>query len=1534
MSHRCRMLALLGLGAVLAVAPSPPARAAQEPAHPRGSRNGDVVTGLDMAIEGIARAPAGGRLRWFVRTYEIVQGRDLRPAAGTAVRALAPFERSRPVAETVTDSDGRGTLAFAIPANVKESFELTIESRSPRGLTRRFAMTVTVEPRYRIEVWVDRRTYAPGQPIYVWGRVLDVAEHVPAPQRKVVVRREYPNGFVPKCESSVATDRAGVFHTVLESPGFPMDPFTIAVSTEGATPALHSGLAIARASTPALVVHAVPAKSVVSPGSIVQVSVAVRTPDGRPVPRAIVTGPSLPDAHEEDDDSAGEGNSDANSDDDTDANAGDDDDDDDDVGVGDGSADDGRRQVYRTDSHGLARIPWRVGFTSRIVDATASIRAFRAGIGEGTGVARVRIARTPVVVGWAAEGGVLVPGLSNRLFLRIHRADGQPLRAASVRLASARFETAIATTDNDGVAVVDLAVAASTRTPADNPGTTAIPASLQVGSHVEELSLPLDPEATLRARSGAPLVEPGSPLEIRLERSPAIGDVPVVVTLLAQADRERWVPVAQTTVAGQVRQIALTVPSDAVGLLWVRARPLIGPTHDEARGGGTMVWSSSQQAPDLRLLPVAGAAVEIDLQADSRGPYSSFLLALPEDAGRHLVAVLEQSLDNPLARYRLAATGSTSQLRSSALLAGTLAAGTPADNGAAAVLRNGKVVPQAMPPDPVALGRLRDPWHSRARFVFGRLGRIMRAIEKAVAARIPDDLSSVAEPVPGGGWRWNSQLMSLVELDLGPGAVSDLDGSPLTTTALLALAPDLTFDNVARRITRKRLFEILVALRHFVKEKELDYEWALRGDPARWPVELLDREDSEYDAESIARADLFDGWGRPFVVRRAPGGRARFRFLEPIVGYELLSTGPDGRLGTADDLFDPFERVLPSGSTYAEAIGEDALLARLQSVELGRAMVAALGELFEVPDAPDFEASERASASATASAIVGVGVGVGVGVSTQSSWDKLPAPIVEDHGSPLSAVLAARPQATVAVFQPAGESQRRDPPASVPSASIRQQTQLRHYLVVAGAYAANGAASFAATRLDTGAPLLVETTIPERLRPGEKVSLPLRLIALEQSQELSLLVTGEGSVEARAAGATRFVLAAGDVTEVMVNVTATRAGAGRVRLVVTDVASAGGTVLFSAAYPVRTMWHGSLRVQHSGRWIRGGGESQRLVLPANAHPLGSTLVITGGPDLLRDPGFERQRRAHPALFAWAQSFRGDPVPESLSADLTAWRANESSLSALEGACALAAFASAASASDPTAVREDDALSDQCWSGAGDCQAPAVSPQDEEVMRELWNRVKTSIRALPHESARERSAVLVALTSIVSGIPFSDGHNDSDRLRAEVSSIRQKSWLTALSRRSHPAEAARLAAALLLSDRRDAIGRELFGQARAALLAGDHGGLVLSNAGGPAMGNRAAANRAAANRAAANRAANQSAGHQSVDGHASGIRTSDQAVDSWIGTVALAIAAHQLGEDSLVEQLDRGLAPRLYLGLDRDPEATFWLLAASVSGALG
>ena len=1332
---------------------------------PRGQ-----VTGLEMGIEGNLQAPPGARVRWYVTVYEIVGGRDLRPAAGTKLRALASFHRREPVATATTDALGRARLELEVPADLEQPFQLVVEARSPRRVMRSFDVTVELGPRYRSELFVDRTRLAPGAPLRAWGRVLDLARNRPSPGHGVRLQARRADGALLGREHALRTDARGLFHATLAAPDA-AGRFKVEALAERAK-GVSRTLTAAPADEPRLVVYARPRKRVVAPGTTVQVDVVVRTPGGRPVPRATLTGLSIPVPRDKEEEVA----------------------------------------PVLTDAGGRARVPWRVTSTGDIADVTGTVRALREGIGTGSATVRVRAARVPLAVTWAVEGGALVPGLPGRVFVKASRPDGRPAAGLTVRLEGGRLTAAPATTDGAGVAVLEPTVAAvDARAPAVCRGPTVAAATLRAGSHEEELCLPVDPDSTLRVRS-APWVSAGGELEVRLLARPAVASAPVAVTLLARAHDQKWRPVGQTIAAARTGKVSVAVPSDAVGPIWVRARPLIGAERQAVRGGTALVWSAPRRGHGLRVTPAASGEVRIE-RAGGNGPGAGFVLALPVAQGKRLQRELRQSRGE-----RPEPDASVAEWQ------GFLAARTPVDSAVSAVLREGARVTLAMPADAVAEGLLRDPWRSRARFVRGRLGRLILAIEGRVARSIPDKLGEVA--VRGPGWRFNSEILNAVGADLGVKAITGLDGSPLTIAALQALDPNLTFDNVARRLTRRRLLRLLVALKDFVRAEQLDYGWARRKSPASWLNALRGRELPEGDdgdeSEEIRREDLFDAWGRPFRLVKARGARARFRFLEPVVGHELLSAGPDGRFGTRDDLFDPFARVLPAGSLYGEAVGEEALLARLRGVELSRATLAVLAGAFEVQE-PDLEVS-------------------GGGASARP-WDG-PSPLEDGRD-------ALEPRAVRGAFPAAGQFT----PLGADGARVRLELspEPRRYMIVAGAYDADGQCAFRAAPLRAGAPLFLEAAMPPRLRPGEPLRVPVHITGAGAPRQLSVDARAGGAIDVAVEGQRRFTLHKGETHTVQLQIRASRAGAGRIRL---RVLAADGSVLRRLEHRLRASWDGSLRARHISAVV--DGEARAELAPAgDARAIRSLLVVSAPRDLLRDPGFDRLGREHPALLAWAHTLRGEPMPGPLSAELARRRGREGSMPTLESACAAVA-----------------------WSAARDARhADAPHP---ELARAL-GRLRT---ASAPSDLRERGALLVALSTSASMIGGAD-----DPVAGLVNELREDGWHAVRTERSRPTVMARLAAGLLLTDRRDVPGRELFNRARAALVDGAHGGKVLPGDGG-------------------------------------------RAVDGWIGTLALALAARQLGEGALAAELARGVAPRLYLAQGGEAEAGFWLLAASVYGVFG
>ncbi len=926
---------------------------------------------------------------------------------------------------------------------------------------------------------------------------------------------------------------------------------------------------------------------------------------------------------------------------------------------------------------------------------------------------------------------------------------------------------------------------------------------VRLGTREEEVCAPVDPDATVRV-TAPPLLPATGPLHVTLARATRVARAPLRVTALARRDGA-WLPVAEALAAAGVDRVALEVPAEVEGEVWVRARPLLA-NGEPVRGGGILVHRQLAEVLRARV-SIEGAAARLALTGAGDARASAFAFALPEPEGRALLARLRGTLD-PVGA---AIDAGTTLLG----VAGLLAARTPLDAAAPAALRGGATEPLPMPDSPVNEGLLRDPWRTRARFVRGRLGRLLRALETRVEAHLPEDIDEVAVHGPRG-WALNAEVLSHVVSDIGPEGATAMDGSELTVAALATLDPQITYDNVARRITRERLLRLLVQLAHFVRTHDLDYGFARRGDPTQWLPALL-AEGDPVSGETIEPPQLFDGWGRPLAIRLARGGRARFRFLEPLPGYEVVSAGPDGRLDTGDDLWDPFARVLRSGSVYAAAVGEDVLLARLSGVEIGRATIAAPAGVFEVEPSGW---SEEPTASA------------------RVTWgEEAPAVMPVDPQPLATRAVGGRPASggSTAEVGPAG--------GDLP---VRLPVEARRVLVVAGALGADGRAAFTSEPLEAGAPVLLTARLPTRLHPGESIQVPIRLAWLGQPDDrlLDVVVEARGAIRAEIVGASQVRAPPDRPAVVTLRVTGTRTGSGTLSLVV----RAAQSTLRTLSTRVAVVPAGLLRAQHDGAFVQGHAVLE-AELPEDARPVRAELVVSAGaPGMARDPGLSTAAQRWPSLFAWTWAMRGEAPPAEVEAAL---RGAVGSSTPLSAACAVVSW-SARAAEDEHAEAERAAA------------VAALSPPTDPA---------------------SQMAVLVALSGAASGLPAGTG--EVDPVAALAAQLRERAWAMPHEARDRPALLARAAAGLLLADPRDAVGRQLVQVVRAELAAGARDGLVLGGA-----------------------------------------------ADGWIGTLALAIAARQIADDDLADRLARGAAPRAYLAARDDEEAAFWLLAASLLGALG
>ncbi|MEM6954467.1 MAG: hypothetical protein AAF645_02230 [Myxococcota bacterium] len=1046
-----------------------------------------------------------------------------------------------------------------------------------------------------------------------------------------------------------------------------------------------------------------------------------------------------------------------------------------------------------TDGRGEARLRLPVEDTRRMRgefrDHTVSFHARAPGLGSASATTSVRVSAHSHATTLRIEGSSLSAGIDARVTAIVAGINGEPAEGRSVVLEGPAIGRHEGQSDASGVVAFDVQVPIGARDEQCG-GTAATSATLtSPGSVRRQLCLPINVDATTRPRISG---DGGEELQVSIARRADVRRAPVLVTL-HRADAQR-APIAAVITRGDTA----TLPYLQRERVLVRTRAL----DDQRPLAGTYVAYEpvSELAPPA--IEAAGSDDSIRVSVVQPEEATTVWMALPPSA---------LSAFNVGARRSMPRRGFERALRIGSV---------PRDDAAPFARRSGRVVPL---PEPAAGAMLRDPWRARERFVEGRLALVFRAIEARYDQSGPGDMDAVLS-IEGGRFQLREELMATLDSgSLGAEGATGLGGEPLTISRLKELDSRFDVHSVARRVTRRRLFGLLLALRDFVRERGFDLPWARPGDPSLWLEPLQGRYVQGFG--SVDARALADGWGRPFALRRV--SRARYSAVQPVAGFELVSAGRDGRFGTGDDVRDPTARVLAEGSLYADAVGETALVARLSGVELGRASAMTLAESFGMGIAP-------------------IPFARGGGDHLTLNQPGLP-PALPDHRFELSLERPLEPfDVPSATSTGTGEQ----------SEVLRVGEEPRTWRVIA--LTTTGRRGF--ERLDAGtragSSILLTGNFPQRLTTGEALERRFHITNVG-SRTASYAFAGSGEGVALRVPPTLEV-PPGESRSFDVTFVASQRGRLRPSLEVRSESATrtltGRIASAQGLHPIRRAATGIAPFATRLRVDEDGAQTRAIVLAGNA--------------LAFDPDLRDATEAAPALTAYSHALSGRELTPELRAKLLRTEPG--------GALTIAPAVVALS----TLVAPD---------GGVDQEAAAMR-------RRLVGRLN-GVGTMPDRdpSAGQLRATAISLAALATaGAPSQLDRFSSGRSASPLDGILiawRRQLRTAL--RDQPAEAtllARAAAALLLVDPRDGHGRAMYERALSAINAETM--LLTPTEDRPGL------------------------------------------VETTSGTLALALAAHQLGDTDRARALLRGASRYQRSMTRRANESTFWWLSAGAYGVFG
>ncbi|HJK90788.1 MAG TPA: alpha-2-macroglobulin family protein, partial [Polyangiaceae bacterium LLY-WYZ-15_(1-7)] len=506
-----------------------------------------------------------------------------------------------------------------------------------------------------------------------------------------------------------------------------------------------------------------------------------------------------------------------------------------------------------------------------------------------------------------------------------------------------------------------------------------------------------------------------------------------------------------------------------------------------------------------------------------------------------------------------------------------------------------------------------------------------------------------------------------------------------------AVDPSFSFDAVARRLARHQLVKLMVALMRFTDPDDENAARASAGQPPeRWLSRLV-------QLGVLSPRELVDPWGNPFAFRRAATPRVVITARAP--NWELVSPGPDGRVGTRDDVRDPFTRIVPQGTPYAVASGEDTLMKQLSTLAPGPRVLQGMAQAYSTVSLAAREEQRARTVTATGSEMdqtlgglalngsgrggggtgegtiglgnlgsVGYGRGAGRAAPSRRSRASADAPAPE----PMEMEEAAAEDMDDGVRRERNAQQPAPPPSTfgtlrdvvrerfpatlhfvglVPldgtqtMAELPLADALTTYRVEAIAWSASGWLTTAQTEVRVDQEATIDAPVPPFATVGDALRLPVRVAnRTAQPLEAKVVVEAEG-LELALPEAPRVTVPPRDAVEVIVPVTLRQVGEGH--LLVRVLRASDDGPLDAVRRPL-VVWPDARLVRERRERLLEPGEGAaelRFDVPADATERGpGELRIVPGAALFGDVA--AYGGAQP-LAGWALALQGQSIPEEV-----------------------------------------------------------------------------------------------------------------------------------------------------------------------------------------------------------------------------------------------------------------------------------------------